>query len=173
MKKLFLILSFLFSFIFVQAQNSGFGCKIGHEYLYTDYLGKAPAYVGTAPIHYFRSNGNRIPFYWGYGFNQHQGYRCGYINVYPSSSYYDYKTGKNIQIPSEQEFTSLGEQCVIAPSLGAPPVATDTYGRYSYNKTNKCGGDSETNVPLDDYIPILLLGVGFIGYYFLKTQAIV
>ncbi|RZK48306.1 MAG: hypothetical protein EOO99_10475 [Pedobacter sp.] len=170
MKKLLLFFVFILSSTWLFAQNSGIACKIGHDFIYTEYLGKASAYTGTAPIHYFRSTGNKIPFYWGYGYNQHQGYKCGFINMYPASSYWN--GSQNIPIEAEQEFIATNQQCVIAPYLGAPPVATDTYGSYSYNKTGKCGGGN-TNVPLDDYIPFLLIGVGFVGFYFLKSRTFI
>lgn len=152
----YLILSFLLIISSTTfADTSGYGCKIGHDYVYTEYLGKAPAYQGQPDIYYFKSNGPVVPLYWGYGCNDCRGYRCGYINVYGATSYYDSTippNGGNVSVPAENEFVSQGVQCVIAPYLGAPPVATDTYVYYSYNKTNKCSNNPPTGVPIDDYL---------------------
>lgn len=158
-----LFLSFFTSTAF--ADISGTGCKIGEGYIYTDYLGMAPAYTGTAPIRYYKSNGNKIPFYWGYGQNMHRGYRCGYINVYGASSYYDTETGQTVPIPAENEFSYLGPQCVIAPSLGATPVQTDSYVSYSYMKTSKC---SPVATPIDDQAWYPLLAIAIVGISALK-----
>ncbi len=157
MKKLILSLSLLLATSLAFADVSGNGCKIGQGYVYTEYLGMAPAYTGTQPI----------PIYWGYGFNQHQGYKCGYINVYGASSYYDHETKQNVPIPAENEFTRLGPQCVIAPSLGAQPVSTDSYVSYSYMKTSKC---NTTPVPIDDNAWFLLIGSALPGAIFLRTK---
>lgn len=167
MRKLFLLLFLLFTKSFAFADISGNGCKIGQDYVYTEYLGMAPAYTGTAPIRYYKSTGAKIPIYWGYGFNQHQGYRCGYINVYGASSYYDYTTKKNIPIPAENEFTRLGSQCVIAPFLGAPPVATDSYVSYSYMKTSYC---APVPTPLDTNVWVILIGSSVLGAFFLRSK---
>lgn len=167
-KQLTLLVLLLLVFKFSSADISGYGCKIGQDFVYTQYLGKAPAYTGTAPIHYFKSNGPKVPIYWGYGCNDCRGYRCGYINKYSAGSYWDPTIapyGAMVSFPAEEEFISQGVQCVIAPSLGAAPVATDTYVYYSYNKTNKCGGTPPVNVPLDDHIGYVIAGVSIIGAY--------
>lgn len=162
MKKLFFLILIILATTQAFADVSGTGCKIGENYVYTEYLGMAPAYTGTAPIRYYKSTGARIPIYWGYGQNLHRGYRCGYINEYGSSSYYDPETGQTVPIPAEDEFSYLGSQCVIAPSLGATPVATDSYVSYSYMKTSKC---TTTPVPLDDNVWFVLVGSGLLGAF--------
>jgi len=169
MRKLLILLILLFSTNLTFADVSGNGCKIGEGYIYTQYLGMASAYTGTPPIRYYNSNGPKIPFYWGYGQNLHRGYRCGYINVYGASSYYDAETGQNVQIPAENEFNYLGSQCVIAPTLGATPVSTDSYVSYSYMKTNKC---MVVPTPLDDYAWFILIGTAILGTVFLKVKSL-
>lgn len=152
------------------ATSSGNGCKIGENYVYTRYLGKASAYTGTPEILYYDSNGPKIPIYWGYGCNDCRGYRCGYINMYGASSYHDPTippNGANVYIPAEQEMTSLGVQCVIAPALGATPVSTDTHVSYTYNKTDKCN-IPQTNVPLDTHVYVMITVTGLAGVYFLR-----
>lgn len=170
MRKLPILFLLLLLSKFTFADVSGEGCKIGEGFIYTQYLGSTPAYTGTPPIRYFNSNGPKIPFYWGYGQNLHRGYRCGYINVYPASSYYDQESGTNIPIEAENEFTYLGSQCVIAPTLGATPVATDSFVSYSYMKTNKCAVTPPENVPLDDYIGVILFASALTGAYFLREN---
>lgn len=170
MKKLLLLLLFLQTSSFILADVSGEGCKIGQGFIYTQYLGSAPAYTGTAPIRYYNSNGPKIPFYWGYGEHLHRGYRCGYINVYPASSYYDSETGQTVQIPAENEFSFKGPQCVIAPTLGATPVATDSYVSYSYMKTNKCTVAPPENIPLDDYVGLIMITVALAGAFFIRRS---
>ncbi|MEJ5992815.1 hypothetical protein WG904_00195 [Pedobacter sp. Du54] len=169
MKKLLVLLILTCCTTLAIADISGNGCKIGHDYVYTQYLGTAPAYNGTPPIIYYKSNGPKIPIYWGYGFNEHQGYRCGYINVYGASSYYDYEKKQNVPIPAENEFNYLGKQCVIAPYLGAPPVATDSYVSYSYMKTDKC---NPVPTPLDNYTWFILIGTAILGTVFLKVKSL-
>jgi len=157
---------------FTFADISGTGCKIGQGYIYTDYLGSTPAYTGTAPIKYYNSNGAKIPFYWGYGQNLHRGYRCGYINVYPASSYYDQQTNQNIPIPAENEFSFLGSQCVIAPTLGATPVSTDSYVSYTYMKTSACAVNPPENIPIDDDVWLIVIGSAVMGIFFLRRRLI-
>ena len=168
MRKSLILLLLLISTNLAFADVSGNGCKIGEGYIYTQYLGEAPAYTGTPAIRYYNSNGPKIPFYWGYGQNLHRGYRCGYINVYGASSYYDPETGQTVQIPAENEFNFLGPQCVIAPSLGATPVSTDSYVSYSYMKTNKC---TPVPTPIDDYSWFILMATAVVGTAFLKLKS--
>ena len=171
MKKLFTLFFFLLNATLSFADSSGTGCKIGSGYVYTQELGIAHPYGPGSNIRYFNSNGPKIPIYWGSGHNQYQGYRCGYINVYPASSYYDYSTNQNIPIPAENEYTRLQGGCAIAPSLSASPVATDTYVAYTYNQTNKCSVPP-VNTPLDDYVWYILLLSAGIGLFFLKNEDI-
>lgn len=156
------------------ATISGTGCKIGRDYVYTEYLGMASPYHPSNPkIRYYRSTGPKVPIYWGEGHNQYQGYRCGYINIYPASSYYDAEQGKNVPIPAENEITSyLSGGCVIAPSLGATPVSQDTYVAYSYNRTGMCTVKPPNNIPLDDYIWLMLVVAGGLGFFFLKGRGL-
>jgi hypothetical protein len=65
--------------------------------------------------------------------------------------------------------TSLEVQCVIAPSLGATPIRTDTHVSYTYNKTDKCD-IPQTNVPFDNYVWVMLSVTAFLGVYFLKNK---
>lgn len=167
MRKLLILFLLCLTTTFAFADVSGNGCKIGEGYIYTEYLGMTPAYTGTPPIRYYKSTGAKIPFYWGYGENLHRGYRCGYINVYGSSSYYDSETGQNVPIPAENEFNYLGPQCVIAPSLGATPVQTDSYVSYSYMKTSKC---TPVPTPVDDSTWFMLMGLAVLGAGFLKIK---
>ncbi|WP_090992781.1 hypothetical protein [Pedobacter insulae] len=169
MRKLLILILLMLPAYLVSADISGTGCKIGQGYVYTEYLGSAPAYTGTAPIKYYKSNGAKIPIYWGNGHNQYQGYRCGYINSYPASSYYDYDTKTNVPIPAENEFSYLGEQCVISPYLGGPPISTDSYVSYSYMKTSKCSTD-QTPVPLDDYVWVVIVGIGALSTFFIRNR---
>ena len=175
--KYYKLIFFLFFATFLLTSNaiatsSGNGCKIGQDYVYTRYLGKTSAYVGTPEILYYDSNGPKIPIYWGYGCNDCRGYRCGYINMYGATSYYDPTIpphGGTVYVSAEQEMTSLGVQCVIAPSLGASPIRTDTHVFYTYNKTDKCD-IPQTNVPFDSHVWIMLLITGLVGVYFLKIK---
>ena len=92
--------------------------------------------------------------------------------MYGATSYYDPTIpphGGTVYIPAEQEMTSLGVQCVIAPSLGASPIRTDTHVFYTYNKTDKCD-IPQTNVPFDSHVWIMLLITGLVGVYFLKIK---
>jgi|GEM_PF-1641251 len=172
MRKLPILFILLLHSLSLLADTSGYGCKIGQDYVYTEYLGMAPAYTGTAPIKYYKSTGARVPIYWGWGCNDCRGYRCGYINVYGATSYYDPDTGQNVPVEAENEFTYQGENCVIAPSLGATPVATDSYVYYSYNKTGKCGGN-QNNVPLDDEVWVMLIATALLAVFFLKSKVLI
>lgn len=170
MKKVFAVFIFMLISNFALSDDSGYGCKIGQEYVYTEYLGMASPYDPSNPkIRYYKSTGAKIPIYWGSGHNEYQGYRCGYINVYPASSYYDYALQKNVPIPAENEMNALGQGCVIAASLGATPISTDTYVAYSYNKTGKCGGPPQ-NVPLNDHVWMLLLLAAGYGALVIKKR---
>lgn len=169
MKKLSILFVFFLCSFSLFADTSGYGCKIGQDYVYTEYLGMADPYGGQPPLIYYKSTGAKVPIYWGWGCNDCRGYRCGYINVYGASSYYDSETGQNVPFPAEEEFISQNKQCVIAPYLGATPVATDTYVYYSYNKTNKCGGNPN-NVPLDDEVLGIIAASAVLSVFFLKSK---
>jgi len=168
-----LALSQLIFSLNVVADTSGYGCKINNDFVYTKYLGMATPYQGQPAVIYYDSNGPKVPIYWGWGCNDCRGYRCGYINVYGATSYYDPSIppyGGMVNVPAENEFTFQNKPCAIAPSLNSQPVATDSYVYYSYNKTNKCGGTPPTNVPIDDHLWVLVMLTGMIGVYSFKKQ---
>jgi hypothetical protein len=172
MKKLPILFLFLLIPVFIFADTSGTGCKIGEGYIYTDYLGIGYPYTGQPGVRYYNSNGAKIPFYWGYGQNLHRGYRCGYINIYGASSYYDDQTGQTVQIPAENEITAwLGENCIIAASLTGSIVGQDSYVAYTYNKTNKCSTPPQ-NVPIDDNIWLIIIGIALVGAFFLSSYSL-
>ncbi|MES2417981.1 MAG: hypothetical protein V4541_07310 [Bacteroidota bacterium] len=168
-----LLLIFFLLPILAFSTTTGTGCKIGNGYIYTDYLGMASPYgPNETKLRYYNSNGNKIPFYWGYGDNDNRGYHCGFINVYGATSYYDSVLKKNVSIPAENEFSFLGGgNCIIAPTLGATPVAQDSYVSYTYNRTDKCAG-SPQNVPIDDYIWLIVLATAGLGLFFLRNENI-
>ncbi len=171
MRKLPILLLLLITTKLTFADTSGDGCKIGEGYIYTDYLGMGFPYAGQPGVRYYNSNGAKIPFYWGYGQNLHRGYRCGYINIYGASSYYDQETGQTVQIPAENEITQwYGQNCAIAPNLSSAPVATDSYVAYTYNRTNMCTVAPTTPVPLDDYVWVILIGSAVSGGYLLRVK---
>ena len=171
-KTLALFLLLLISF-FSFADTSGTGCKINSDYVYTQELGMASPYGPGSNVRYFNSNGPKIPIYWGSGHNQYQGYRCGFINIYQASSYYDYNTKQNVPIPAEDEIVrNMGGGCAIAPNLSSQPIATDTYVAYTYNRTNKCAVAPPLNTPIDDYVWVLVLISAGIGLFLLKNENI-
>jgi hypothetical protein len=176
MRKFLLLLFFYLVNPFLTfADDSGYGCMVGEHWVYTSEMGTSKVKgAGNEVYRYFSFTSHKIPIYPGYGMNLHRGYRCGYINRYPASSYYDSSIppyGANVPIPAEQEYTLQGEPCVVSPTLGGPPTATSgqsgmgQYVYYTYNRTNMCGGGGPVqNVPLDDYIWLMLIGAGVVGY---------
>lgn len=166
----FFVLVFVFLSAHVLADDSGYGCRIDDK-VYTEYLGEAYPYGTSNPkMKYYKSNGAYIPIYYGYGYNQHQGYKCGFINIYPSSSYWN--GSQNVPIPAENEITSTSfNSCVTAPSLNSAVSRNGDYVGYTYNRTSECSGPP-TGVPLDDYLlPIILLCCAVGAYYIRNTSA--
>ncbi len=163
----YLYIAFLFLLVpAAKATTTGTGCRVG-DYVYINYIGNAPAYHPSNPQKRFYTKTTNIPIYWGYGMNQHQGYRCGYINYYPASSYYDYEKKQNIPIPEEREYTVITYGgCVLSNTLGGSVLNEGDYVSYTYNKTGKCG-TNPNDLPFDDYIWVLMLAAGGAGAYFI------
>lgn len=153
------------------ADTSGSGCRIDDK-VYTQYLGEAYPYGTSNPKKkYYKSNGAYVPIYYGYGYNQHQGYKCGFINIYPSSSYYN--GSENVPIPAENEITSTSfSACVTASSLGASPERDGDYVTFTYNRTSSCTVTPPANLPLDDYAWVAIIGAGLIGFYLLRNRLV-
>jgi hypothetical protein len=164
--KYILLLVFIFAYSSSFADSSGYGCRIDDK-VYTEYLGEAYPYGESNPkSKYYKSVGSYIPIYYGHGYNQHQGYKCGFINIYPSSSYWN--GSEEVPIPAENEITSNSfNACVTAPSLNGAVVRNGDYVGYTYNNTSKC---NPTGVPLDDYMSIILIPFGLISAYLIRKS---
>lgn len=167
-------LKFLKSLLFILipissfAQVSGTGCRIDDK-VYTDYLGNAPAYSPHNPNKRFYGTWSYVPIYNGSGHNQYQGYRCRYINIYPASTYWD--GNQNIPIPAENEITSSTfGACVTSTTLGGQVIREGDYITYTYMKPGKCAVAPTTELPLDDYIWVLLLIVCAWGCYMMRKD---
>lgn len=164
LKFVFLVLISANSF----AQTSGSGCRV-EDKVYTTYLGNASPYHPSNPSKKFYSPNVYIPIYYGSGHNQYQGYRCGYINIYPASSYWN--GSQNVPIPEENEITStVTGGCVISSSLGGSVIREGDYVTYTYNKPGKCGPPAE--LPLDDYIWVALLAAAGLGFFLMRKHGI-
>ncbi|RZK42884.1 MAG: hypothetical protein EOO90_06040 [Pedobacter sp.] len=180
MRKLLVLSILLFTTTFTFADDSGYGCMIGEHWVYTVPMGtsKVNGWDNTQ-YKYFKFSGHKIPIYPGYGLNLHRGYRCGYINRFGASSYYDSTIppyGGMVAIPAEQEYTLQGSACVVSNTLGGAPMGASgqsgvgQYVYYTYNRSNMCGGGGQTNVPLDDYAWVLVLGAGAMAVFLLKRH---
>lgn len=166
LKLLFLIFIPLSTF----AQTSGTGCRV-EDKVYTDYLGDASPYHPSNPSKKFYGTNHYIPIYYGSGHNQYQGYRCGYINIYPASSYWN--GSENVPIPAENEITSSASgACVISTSLGGSVIREGDYVSFTYNKPGKCSVIPPAELPLDDYIWVALLAAGAFGFYFMRKHSL-
>lgn len=162
----YLLILFLFISTSCLADDSGNGCRIGDK-VYTQYLGTAYPYGPENGSSKYYQNSNYIPIYYGYGYNQHQGYKCGFINIYPASSYWNGQ--ENVAIPAENEITSSQfNSCVISSSLGGSVISNGDYVGYTYNRTSSC----YVATPLDDYIWLLVISFCALGYYFLKKKKV-
>ncbi|MDQ7947342.1 MAG: hypothetical protein REI78_13105 [Pedobacter sp.] len=146
------------------ADTSGSGCRIDDK-VYTEYLGMGYPYGTSQPQKRYYKNTAYVPIYYGYGYNQHQGYKCGFINIYPASSYWN--GSENVPIPAENEInsTSFGG-CVISTTLGGSPIREGDYVTFTYNRTGACA----SSLPLDDYIWLLFVLVGAGGIYYIRKS---
>jgi hypothetical protein len=180
MKKLLILFLLILKATFASANDTGYGCMTGEHWVYTQYMGMASV-TGAGPeqYRYYSYSGFKIPIYRGWGHNLYRGYRCGWINVYSATSFYDSTIppyGENVNIEGEQEYTLQGAGCIISTSLGGQPLSTDgqsgegRYVYYDYNKTDKCGGGTQTPVPLDDYIWVIMMGTVLTGAIFLRNK---
>lgn len=178
-KLLFLFLLLTCPAFFTFADDTGTGCLIGEHWVYTAYIGASQVIgQGSQQYRYYNVNGAKIPVYTGWGANLYRGYRCGYINRYDATSFWDATIppyGDNVNIPQEQEYTKLGGQCIVSATLGGLSVPTDgqsgvgEYVYYSYNKTNKCS-NPPNSLPIDDYTQLIVLNIAVIGVYFLNKK---
>ena len=183
MKKLLVLFLLILNTTFSFADDSGYGCMVGEHWVYNVEMGTSKVIgAGNELYRYFNYNAFKIPIYPGYGQNLHRGYRCGFINRYPASSYWDSEIkpyGGNVPIPAEQEYTLLGSPCVVSSTLGGQPMATSgqsgmgQYVYYTYNRTGMCGGgggNPTEDVPLDDYIGLFAIGVGLTGFIAIRRN---
>lgn len=162
-KYLKFILLLLFP-VTVFADTSGSGCRVDDK-VYTTYLGMGYPYGSSQPMKRYYKNTTYVPIYYGYGYNQHQGYKCGFINIYPNSSYWN--GSQNVPIPAENEITSSSfGGCVIATSLGASPQREGDYVTFTYNRTGECASE----LPLDDYNWVILVLTALAGLYFIRKK---
>lgn len=154
----------------VLADTSGIGCKYGNN-VYTQYLGDGYPYGPQSDKLPYYSNSVYVPIYFGDGPNLGRTYRCGWINSYSQTQYWDAQQQKLITTPGEDEFQFRPGRpgCIISTSLNGPIIKREDLVDYSYNKTNKCS-TPPTNVPLDDHLWILVLVTGLTGLYFFKKQ---
>lgn len=158
----------MFSINNLSAQDSGTGCNVGGKIAVGGYLGDAPYYGNTSdmrPVYkstFVSINTN------GYG-----GYICGSVNVYPAGSRWDPQIppyGDNAPYDEQKEMMPAGSavNCIAASSRFATPEGEGSTVTFSYNNPTFC------NVPLDDYIPILIACVGFLGVlYISKTRVVI
>lgn len=143
------------------------GCLSGGR-VYTELLGEFNPYGGKKDqLKYYSSVGASVKLYYG---EMNNGYHCGDINVYPSSKMWDGQ--KNVTIPAQNEITSKSNGgCVISRTLGGGIEGYGDKVSFVTNTSTDCSPDTQQNLPLDDYLPLMLVAIaGFAAYSIYKNQ---
>lgn len=144
-----LIIAFAFISQHSFSQTPGEGCVVGND-VFT-------VYFGFYNNKYVYGNSVSIPMWYNAG---NTGYKCGAVNLYTQSQYWD--GSKIVIIPAQNEITSstTNPGCVIATSLMAAPTG---YGgdpgkiTFVNNNPTYCK-TTTTPLPLDSYVyPFILV----------------
>ncbi|WP_316804038.1 hypothetical protein [Pedobacter nototheniae] len=165
---------FIFAIVFIASsffspktfsQSYGEGCKV-ENVVYTNYLGEARPYGSSNPLtKFYQKPGPNIQIWYN---NSNTGYKCGYINSYGSSSYWD--GTKNVSIPAQNEILATKGDCVTAATLGGSITGNGVLVDYKVNDPTYCSSPPTNNLPIDDYMPGVILLAGGIGVFFIKKQ---
>lgn len=134
MKKFFILVLFLVNSFYLSSQASS-GCMVGTR-IYTYQLGVAN--------------------FWGTMYNV---YSNNPNNSYPVNWNSQIVSCDNVEIGN---VVNVGPACWISSSV---PPQNSSAGRQEGSMVNytKCAGTSGTNLPLDDYIWVLLIAIAAIG----------
>ena len=165
MRKLLILFLLLIIIPPAYAGTPGSGCQV-NNIVYTEYLGMASPYdVNQAPRKYYRSNGATIGIH---NNSNNPIYICGMINFWPDT--HTQVNGVETFVPGVNEFTGGNAQandCFIGPGLTSYPTGNGGYVTYELD----CNRGT-TNVPLDDYVWVALLGLGIFGYFTIKKTGL-
>ncbi|WP_406825690.1 hypothetical protein [Pedobacter sp. KACC 23697] len=179
-----LFLGSFFNLLF--AQTTGKGCNLGNS-VATQFLGTA-TYNGHSDQFvrvYSSSSATIVPIINGNGY---AGYRCGYINIYPSGSRYVAATNSNVSYSAANEITATySSRCATAASLPANYVSNSGGAEsneevdYRYNDPayyadadpNYPCASQPNNLPIDDYTSILVVSISITGFLCVRKRAII
>jgi len=170
-----------FSFISPSfSQVTGRGCNLGSN-VATQFLGTA-TYNGdiTQSVRLYRSS-PLVPIITGNGYS---GYRCGYINVYPAGTRYVSATNSNVSYNAANEITATSNtRCATSSSYTANFTSGNgnegTEIDYRYNDPayyadadpNYPCSAQLNNLPIDDYLALLLFPIGACSFLFIRKRA--
>lgn len=169
--RFFILGYFLFSCNFLFGQVTGSGCNIGGK-VAMEYLGTAPYYGGPKIVQVYKSsNYVNIVLENGYA-----GYNCAVLNVYSAGVRWDPVSHSNVAYPGENDIVSTGSDpkgCVVASTLNGVPDGEGPIIQYSYKKPAYCGSPPSTPVPIDDYIPFLIVVIGLFGFFYINKRKLI
>ena len=154
------------------AQISGKGCDFGGR-IAIQYLGTATYYGNTNDVVEVYNTSSAVPINKGNG----RAYDCDAINDYDEFQVWDSSIppyGANRTVPASHDIkrnpSSRQHECVVASSRYATPDGEGTIVGYTYKDPNKCNSPRPNNLPLDDYLPFLVLITGVISLPFIRKN---
>lgn len=164
-----IICAFILLPLVALSQTSGVGCNLNGVGLYITYLGDFPYYGNQSDVRpvYLNSTSSNDFIYrntmgWKSSGNNYN-YICGQINEF----------GVQNNGPAQTEQTSLNKPCEVGSSRTSPSGNNQhgTLFRYTYNNPTYCSTSRPpTNVPLDDHIWLVMLGVTVLGTLYLSKN---
>jgi len=147
------------------AQISGKGCDFGGR-IATQYLGTAIYYGNANDIVEVYYTSSAVPINKGNG----RAYDCNAINDYDEFQVWDSSIppyGGQVTVTASHDIrrnsSSRQHECVVASSRYATPDGEGTIVGYTYKDPNKCTSVRPNNLPLDAYLPFLVLITGVIS----------
>ncbi|WP_157263195.1 hypothetical protein [Pedobacter sp. R20-19] len=156
------------------AQISGNGCDFGGR-IAIQYLGSATYYGNSNDVVEVYSTSSAVPINKGNG----KGYDCDAINDYDAFQVWDPSIqpyGANRTVPASHDIrrnpSSRQHECVVASSRYATPDGEGTIVGYTYKDPNNCTSARPNNLPLDDYLPFLVLMSVMISLPFIIKNSI-
>ncbi len=153
------------------SQISGNGCDFGGQ-IATQYLGDAPYYGNRNDIVMVYSSSSAVPINKGNGW----GYDCAAINDYNEFQVWDSSIqpygGMRI-VPASHDIrrnpASVQHECVVASARYATPGGEGKIVGYTYQDPNKCNASRPNHLPLDDYMPLLIVLAGIVAFFLIRN----
>ncbi|MFW0717070.1 hypothetical protein [Pedobacter sp. N23S346] len=153
------------------SQISGTGCDFGGQIAML-YLGTATYYGNKNDIVEVYSSSSAVPINKGNG----RAYDCAAVNDYGEFQVWDPSIqpyGGMRTVPASHDIrrssSSRQHECVVASSRYATPDGEGTIVGYTYKDPNKCDASRPNHLPLDDFMPLLIVSAGVLAFFLIRN----